>query len=646
MNISKIFFILNEYGRISKEQLYNCGANDKYIEGAIENDVLKAVGDYYVVGDVEALVEYGSIMADKGNDKAAASIFYCAYTKDYKNYNVNLQLLYRTVSLQKPKKGRIYKYFDVVYNKLVEEGKQYDANYYLFMIGNIYGFYNNDDENISDSFEMYREKFVNLEEDDILIPNKTKNSIENSVRRFIFANLYHDVEVCARMIFTDDRKDTNLEYLLERFLVAKWLDNKKFINMKLQEYLCQNKMNEAKNLLYKQEDRRSLTKTNEYILKIINSYLTIKDTGIIPKSKYDGDNTFDAIDGNNYELALELEKKRIKEKGIKKETYLYVSLKKIVGLIKPKEEVVQEVIKEEPIKQEEKIEPLPVVTLTPGEKQLLDDRVDKIYNGRMLFLLDPMPYEKRELVRDYLREKGCDDISAFSIGVEPERRIVLKYKPRVTEYVDLKATLEDARSFYASQNYQLAAEYYELSLKIGKPRETTYGGYGMTLYRLGRMKEAVDCLKIATIISKTEGNGKIDFTDIIERIECPVPYENRKPKVIVNESEFEDKKNSELDEKLINDIIGLMATGDISLNDACIKLGLSSEETDYIRITYARDCYYLEKYKEGDEYFKQVAKVKDKSERVKKIYKDILVNKNYYKNRLDSDKSQLVFVKK
>ena len=75
-------------------------------------------------------------------------------------------------------------------------------------------------------------------------------------------------------------------------------------------------------------------------------------------------------------------------------------------------------------------------------------------------------------------------------------------------------------------------------------------------------------------------------------------------------------------------------------------MNLSDEDTNYIKLLYARDCYYLDKNNEGDLYFKQVEKSKAKDKRVKALYKEILVNKKYYHNRLNSDKDQLIFIKK
>ena len=256
-----------------------------------------------------------------------------------------------------------------------------------------------------------------------------------------------------------------------------------------------------------------------------------------------------------------------------------------------------------------------------------------------------MPKEKRDLVRSYLISQGYTDVTAFGIGSDP-KQIILRYKPKITTTVNLKDTLDDARAFRESKDWGYAAEYYALALKIGKPKESTYGGYGMVLIKLGRIKEAIDCLKIATIMSKTEGDGRYDYTELIQSLECPTDKESRKPRVVVKESEFTDKNENGLDEQLLNDLIALYSEGEISLVDACKKLNMSEADINYVKLLYAKDCYYLGNDKDGDMYFKQVERSKEKDKRVKELYKEIQVNKKYYRNRLDEDKSQLVFIKK
>ena len=137
MNIEKIFFLLRENDKITKEQLYECGADDKYIEDSIEYQILTPIGDdTYSVGNVEELVYYGRYLNDIKKYKAANSVFNCAYVNGYDNFIVNYQLF--LTSLEQKKRSHIFKHFDFVCNKFSDDGKEYDANYYLFILGSLY----------------------------------------------------------------------------------------------------------------------------------------------------------------------------------------------------------------------------------------------------------------------------------------------------------------------------------------------------------------------------------------------------------------------------------------------------------------------------------------------------------------------------
>ena len=660
MELSKIFFKLSENDKISREELYECGADDEYIEYALENDILATVDDSineFKVGDVEVLVDYGKYILDNNGDyKTANSIFECAYVTDFSNYEVNYQLLCQTVKNRKNKAANAFKYFDVICNKLIEDGDVETANFYLFLLGSLY-----------DLPGRYKEKFINLELGDILLTGVDNTSREqNEVRKGVFENVYYRVE-------TNLQKQLNTIFYseLEKELLLKWLERKNHIDKLLNNCIRNDDIEGVKTLLDSEDEKRNLSKTNQYILKVVNSYLMIKENEIIPKSKYYGNDTFSAIDGNNYKLALELSEKFNKEQNIKKETKLHIILRKTVVLIdsimkkEEKQDIdpfIQKLIdRVEKVRSKDELINVLInrtkevrgkkkLSLDNKEKQRIDAKAIQMENGeRMVFLLDPMPKEKRDLVREYIKNKGYDEfIAAFSIGDDSkkERRLVLKYKERMLERVNFEEELMKAKEYYAKEDYVKALERYGLVIKVGKPWATTYSGYGMTLYRLGRNKEAVDCLRTATIMSKTESNGKIDFTDMIERIENPPERENRKPMVVVNESEFEDKQNSKLSEELKEGIITLIKDGGMKLEDACKEFNLNESTTNYIKLIYARDNYYLGNNSVAEKYFKQVEKSKEKDAEVKKLFKDIQRDKKYYHNRYDENSNQLVLIKK
>lgn len=647
MNFDKLFYTLRTKGKISRNKLYEYGADDYYIQDMIDNQIFTQVDDNtYKIDSVDELYYYGKYLLEQKRYGEANSIFICCYITDPTNFNANFQLFYR--SLIQKKKENIFKHFDVVYDYLIENDYASDANYYLYLIGTLYG-----------APSKYREKFNDLEEKDILLDEVDGFSIyENTFRKEVIDNSYFKVNSMFDERFEyEDKDDMLLRDMVEKELILKWLVKNRNFNKMLLSYLMENKIDETKSLLDNEDENRFLSTTNTYLLKLVNSYITIKNTGVVPTVKYEGDDVFDAINGNNFKLAIKLVEKYQEDHKLERENTLLIMLRKIDSLIerkksnidlKPLIDEVRKIRGEDTnidvlISAVEEMRNKVNATLTDKEKQSLNSKIEKLYNGRSAFLLDPMPKEKRDLIHEYV--SGFDDIASFNIGQDDKRRVVLRYKPYVREYVNIMDTATDARRFYKKGQYNEAAECYELLLKIGKPRDITYGGYGLTLLKLHRKNEALDYLKIATIISK-DNNGKLDYTDLIEHIEYPLDKENKKPKVVVKEDEFEDKNKTTLDEELLNDLIGLTSEGEISLIDACKKLNLSDEDTNYIKLLYARDCYYLDKNNEGDLYFKQVEKSKAKDKRVKALYKEILVNKKYYHNRLNSDKDQLIFIKK
>ena len=339
MDVSKLFFKLAKDGIISREGLIALGAKNDWIEGAIEENVLRETTEgFYVPGEIEDMIEYGRYMLEDTEDKpsdpkAAFSIFNYVYTNHFENFEINLQLLYLEMKKYSPNIGDVFKYFKVVYDKLVEEKKKYDANFYLLLIASIINFCPKDEKKSNPFYDTYGQKFMELKEEDILLPEDCECAcLENPLRKGITDNEYYDVKNYFDTVFPFD-DENELEYAFKRLLVDKWLAAKKNINKVVAMRLSEDDFEGTRDALNEAGERRCLSPTNDMLLKMVNTYITIRDKKEIPTPRYEGTDIFEAIRCNNFTLAYKLERKRIIEHNIKKGTVINTMLKKMLELI-------------------------------------------------------------------------------------------------------------------------------------------------------------------------------------------------------------------------------------------------------------------------------------------------------------------------
>ncbi len=339
MDVSKLFFKLARDGRISRESLIALGAKNDWIEGAIEENVLRETTEgFYVPGEIADMIEYGRYMLEDTEDKpsdpkAAFSIFNYVYTNHFENFEINLQLLYFEMKSYDPSIGHVFKYFKVVYDTLVKENREYDANYYLLLIASLINFCPEDEKKSNPFYDTYGQKFMELKEEDILMPEDCECAcLENPLRKGITDNEYYDVKNCFDLVFPFD-EENELEPVFKRLLVDKWLEAKRNINKVVAMRLSENDFEGTRDALNEAGERRCLSPTNDMVLKMVNTYITIRDSKEIPTPRYEGTDIFEAIRCNNFTLAYKLERKRIIEHNIKKGTVINTMLKKMLELI-------------------------------------------------------------------------------------------------------------------------------------------------------------------------------------------------------------------------------------------------------------------------------------------------------------------------
>lgn len=292
--------------------------------------------------------------------------------------------------------------------------------------------------------------------------------------------------------------------------------------------------------------------------------------------------------------------------------------------------------------------------------KFLDQKVDELYEGKSIIVLDVMDaktIEKiHELVYDYL------DVVSFSIGEGEEQRVVLRFCPKndinvssrieQTErwisinYRDLAIRANE--SFFA-KDYRNALSDYKRLIETRKPLDYCYYRIGVCLFNLRRFEEALDYVRIAEDINRKNGKGK-SFQDFIDTIlERMAWMENKtnsvddeyKPYIKVHTSDFA-STNDSCSLNNIEDLVNLLTNEGKTLDDALSELNFDDEKIAIARLIYARDCYYLERYNEGDRYLRKVQNRKNNSPIVRKMLDEISKGKRFYKNRLDESKKCLV----
>ena len=622
MDVERVFDILKTEKKISKDEIVKFLSMDD-INYLLDEEILKLEenNEYYVIDSIENAFHFGRDFYNENNKKTANSIFDCCYKTDPNNFLVNYQLFYR--SLFSKKTNIIYKYFRVVYPTLKNSGREKDANFYLLMLGYIHEMPN-----------KYKEDFKNIKLEDILLDEDDLyySETRNNMRKCIYDRQYYNASRLMDIVFDCDNEDLGFEERLEKELIQEVVVNFRHVSATVEKYLVNDELEELNKYYEKQHQRRNLQLTSEYAYLVLKRYLEIEKTGIVPEIKTDKvENTFQAIEANDFHKAYKLIVKYNEDKKVIHTNALFDILGKTVLLI-------------DRINGKENTEIIEKKQLSKRDQNMIDDKVREIRNGKILSLLEPMDKERRNLIHGYVSK--YDDIVSFSIGEGNERRVLIRYKSNISEKLNLKDISEEIKHLvYEDKDYEEAFKLYRIILTIGRPLVKDYARCGKTLLHLGRKNEAIEMFKAATLLAKENNMKDNDYSDFIDML-LNENRENFKEKVDMDLSEFEDNKEVNFDKDIINDLIGLINENEITLLEACTKLNLSEAQINYVKLIKARDCFYSNDFKAGEQLLKEVTKSKEKTKEVKDLMREINESKKYYHNRLDSEKSQIVFKKK
>lgn len=272
------------------------------------------------------------------------------------------------------------------------------------------------------------------------------------------------------------------------------------------------------------------------------------------------------------------------------------------------------------------------------DEEYIARKVEELNQKRGLVILKPMDSARRARIHEIV--KKFPNATTFSIGEGTERRIVIRHLGNV--YIPFKETIRIADEAYYKKDYQTALTAYLDLLGTNIPKTYIYAKVGLSYMKLWMINKAIDCLTIATELSKKNGE-KFDFSDLLASLNGTEELDEKKPKVNMKEQDFHVADNYfgvvRFEEMLVHkDLNGLSYEG------ACEELGFTYEEYLLSLLVLARNAFANKEDEKGEKFLKMVERSGNKSEKVKRIFSEVRTNKRFYKNRVVSEGQ--VFVKK
>ena len=275
-------------------------------------------------------------------------------------------------------------------------------------------------------------------------------------------------------------------------------------------------------------------------------------------------------------------------------------------------------------------------------REYIEDVYDELMRQHGIIML-PVEYSPTiDKIKDITEE--YKNMVRFVVNVGGEKFVVLRYKPIIQERLDIKEILKEADEAFKSGDYKTAKVlYFELLTVFSKPSSFIYSRTGMSLYKLGKKKQAIDYLLMANYMAKKEERD-VDYTDLINKLRFgSVDEIDKKISVNMSDSDFtywtEGNFHGVDNFDEINDYILLKG---VDVETACKELGISREKANIVKLLYAREFYMRKDVKKGDQFLKAYEESEYKTTYSKSLYDEIKRTKKIYVNRKQDSSKKLL----
>ena len=248
-----------------------------------------------------------------------------------------------------------------------------------------------------------------------------------------------------------------------------------------------------------------------------------------------------------------------------------------------------------------------------------------------IIILKPMNKERRRVIHNIVNK--YPDMTSFSIGTEPNKQLVLRYRKASNECVDIKKLIEDSRLYYRNGNYKKCIETNLQILQTNNPRAITYSRIGMSYLKLGNIDEAITYLTVATYVSVAQG-GNLDYTDLINTLKNKISKANKKPYFKMSMSDFKNDLQENYGIENLEQITACIFETNLDIETVCNEFGVPVEQIDIIKLIFAKKYYSQGNYEMGDIFVRTVEKSKNKTPFILRLLDEVRTNKRFYINRV------------
>lgn len=313
---------------LTTEDLIRYGLVQEEINQLLEQKIitLTETNGYEIISP-DAIYLYGIEKINNGNIYQGLNCFEKCYELNPKHKDVNLQLLLFYFNAQKYTK--VYEIIDSLYsinNERVEKA----TNLYLYLLSLII-----------DTPERYEDKLTNMTKEDLF---QTNESVQNDIICKILLGKYLPA---IKQINILSSNTITLENKVIKKILSKIVIFEQELSDEILKLSTQERYHDIEMILSKRKN----TIINQYVLKLTKIIQNIIKTQELPTiSSLDAKDVFEAIECNDFELALRYNKEYQDKYNLKNDNaikILLIKINKLVESIKKQQEESKEAVSEE-----------------------------------------------------------------------------------------------------------------------------------------------------------------------------------------------------------------------------------------------------------------------------------------------------------